>query len=169
MSGLTDTPDLVVEPLNRVEMRVLFPLVQMAEPDLDLPRWLAYATKLSRRRDGRAGILVARRVVRRFPCGVVCYRQYEDLRFGTVLMAEHMVAVDPIDPQSVLLALAEQLDITARQLGCTAVRVLIPDAKATVELRRVGHEGEGAVMIRALPPILHEPKRPPRKTAQLPR
>jgi len=167
MTGLTLLPDLIVEPFNRADMRVLFPLMRLAEPDIDLPRWMAFATKLTRRRDGKAGILVARRTVRRFPCGAVCYRQMEDLHHGTVLLVEHFVAADPIDPQSVLRAMSNQLDKVARDLGCPAVRVLSPDGRTTVELRRAGHEGAGMVMSKILPPDVKEPQ--PFDAAQLPR
>lgn len=148
----TSLIDLVVEPFSRADLRLIFPLMQMAEPGIDLPRWLTYASKLFRRRDGRAGILVARRHVRRFPCGAVCYRVAEDLRYGRVLIAEHFVAVDPIDPHSVLCALAENLDILAKHLGCGAVRVISPDGRATLELRASGHSGEGVVLLKAMPP-----------------
>ena len=132
---------------------------------------MAFASKLARRRDGRAGILVARRAVRRFPCGVVCFRLLEDLRFGSVVQAENMVAIDPIDPHSVLQALIAQLDEIARALGATAVRVIAPDARASVELRRAGHEGDGAVMVHTLPvtPRKTEVKPSAASPAQLPR
>ena len=152
MTGLTLLPDLIVEPFNRADVRVLFPLMRLAEPDIDLPRWMAFATKLTRRRDGKAGILVARRSVRRFPCGAGSYRLLDDLRHGSVLLVEHFVAADPIDPQSVLRALSGQLDVVARDLGCPAIRVLSPDGSTTVELRRAGHEGAGMVMSKILPP-----------------
>jgi hypothetical protein len=152
MTELPLLPDLVVEPFNRADLRLLFPLMRMAEPDIDLPRWMAYASKLFRRRDGKAGILVARRHVRRFPCGAVCYRQAEDLRYGSVLLAEHFVAIDPIDPHSVLRALTQHLDQLAQELGCGAVRVIAPDGRASVELRRSGHSGEGVVLLKAFPP-----------------
>ncbi len=152
-SALADQcPDLLVEPFNRADLRLLFPLMQMAEPNIDLPRWLSYANKLFRRRDGRAGILVARRHIRRFPCGAVCFRMAEDLRYGSVLIAEHFVAVDPIDPYSVLTALAAQLDTLAKHLNCGAVRVIAPDGRASVELRATGHNGEGVVLLKAMPP-----------------
>jgi hypothetical protein len=144
--------DLLVEPFNRDDVRLLFPLMQMAEPDLDLPRWMHFAAKLARRRDGRAGILVARRHVRRYPCGSVCFRAVEDLHYGSVLLAEHFVAVDPIDPHSVLKALTQRLDQLAQELGCGAVRVITPDGHASVELRRAGHNGEGVVLLKAVPP-----------------
>ena len=151
MTGLTFQPDVVVEPFNRADLRVLFPLMRLAEPEIELSRWTAFATKLARRRDGRAGILVARRRGHRFPCGVVCYRQFEDLRFGTILLAEHLVAADPIAPQTVLQAMAVELERLGRDLGCGAVRVLSPDGRATIELRRAGHEGAGIVLVKSLP------------------
>ncbi len=151
-SGQPPAADLLVEPFTRADLRLLFPLMRMAEPDIDLARWMTYASKLARRRDGRAGILVARRHVRRFPCGAVCFRQAEDLRYGSVLLAEHFVAIDPIDPHSVLRALTEKLDTLAKELGCGAVRVITPNSSASVELRRAGHDGEGVVLLKAMPP-----------------
>ena len=54
MTGLTFQPDVVVEPFNRADLRVLFPLMRLAEPEIELSRWMAFASKLARRRDGRA-------------------------------------------------------------------------------------------------------------------
>lgn len=148
---------LVVERVQMADIRLVYPLMMMAERGLDLSRWVSFATPLLRRRDGRAGILAARRHVKRFPCGAVCFRQTQDLRHGTVLLAEHFVVVDPIDPQSVLRALSDRLDCEERALGCGAVRVVSPDGSTSVELRQAGHGGEGIVLLKAVLPEVELP------------
>jgi len=150
MISVSHPNELVVEPFTRADLRLLFPLMAMAEPSLDLKHWLAYATPLARRRDGRAGVLVARRNVRRFPCGAVCYHVVHDLRLGPVLTAEHFIALDLVDPHAVLMALAAQLDSLARQLGCTAVRAMVQGNALCVDLRRTGLDNDGVVLIKQL-------------------
>lgn len=151
-STSSDAAALVVERVTLAEIRLIYPLMMMAEPGLDLRHWMRFATRLIRRRDGRTGVLAARRHVKRFPSGAVCFREAQDLRHGTVLLAEHFVVVDPIDPQTVLQALSRELDLLARTLGCRAVRVLAPNGAHSVELQQAGHGGEGVVLLKAVLP-----------------
>src|SRR5919112_4437900 len=93
------------------DIRAVFPLVREAVPGLELQAWLRFARPLTDpRRADQAGIVVARRTGRAFPCGLFCYRVDRDLECGQVLNAEYFVAVDLLDPEAVLTALVEELE-----------------------------------------------------------
>ena len=142
--------ELVVESPAAADVRTLFPLMREIDPTLDLKRWLAYARPLVQRRDGRAGILVARRAGRRFPCGAVCYHLSRDLEHGVVLTAEHFITLDLLYPQAVLRALQATLEKIAARLGCHAVRAIVRGGRSDLaeDLRRSGLDKDGIMMIR---------------------
>jgi hypothetical protein len=68
---------------------------------------------------------------------------------GKVLVADHFVAVDLLDPGAVLAALVEQLDELAGRLGCTAVRSLVhggtPDPAESLDA--AGHRREDSMLL----------------------
>ncbi|GAB0113225.1 hypothetical protein [Acidisoma sp. C75] len=143
--------EVMVQPLRAGDLRPLFPLMQADDRLLTWPRWRAYARRsLTAAAQPRHGILVARRLGHRLPCGAVCYRVDTELRFGTLLTAEHFVALDLLDPASVRAALAEGLERQARALGCAVIRALLPpcDTEAADQLCRAGHRAAGLVLLR---------------------
>jgi hypothetical protein len=140
----------IIEVLSREQIRAVFPLVREAFPTLDLATWLRFARQLTGpRRSGQCGIVAARREARMFPSGLFCYRVEDDLKLGKVLVADHFVAVDLLDPASVLAALVEELDRLAKRLGCQAVRSLVHGGAPEVEdgLQAAGHRPEGASLL----------------------
>ena len=142
--------DFIIEVLSRDQIRSVYPLVREAFPTLDLAAWLRFARQLTGpRRGGQCGIVAARREGRAFPCGLFCYRVEDDLKLGKVLIADHFVAVDLLDPASVLAALVEQLDGLAKRQGCRAVRSLVHGGAPDVEggLVAAGHRLEGASLL----------------------
>ena len=58
-------------------------------------------------RGEQCGIVAASRKGRTFPSGLFCYRVEDDLTLGRVIVADHFVAVDLLDPGAVLAALVE--------------------------------------------------------------
>jgi hypothetical protein len=135
--GSTRTPDLVVERLRRDELRVSYPLIRYAQPEVDLRNWVRFAWRLVQLEGAaRSGIVAARYAGQRFPCGLFCYRREHDLRRGLVVTAEHLVAVDLFDPQPVLAALFRELDALGARLGCDAVRIAVPPGPQAAFLRR---------------------------------
>jgi len=157
--------DVIVEVLSREQLAAVYPLVREAVPALSLASWLRYARPLTgSRRAGQCGIVAARREGRAFPCGLFCYRVDEDLALGRVLVADHFVAVDLLDPGAVLAALVEQLDVLAQRLGCKAMRSLVHGGAPEVadSLDAAGHRPEGAA-------LLLKPVRPPRHRDHGPR
>ncbi|MDR3539143.1 MAG: hypothetical protein P4L71_21795 [Acetobacteraceae bacterium] len=118
-----------------------------------LPEWLRFARLLTApRRAGSAGIVAAQRVGRDYPCGLFCYRVDQDLQCGKVLMAEHFVAVDLLDPTAVLDALVAELEGLAQSLGCGAVRSVVHGGEVGVTggLAAAGLSPEGQLLQKSL-------------------
>jgi hypothetical protein len=151
--------EFIIEVLSREQIRSVYPLVREAFPTLDLSAWLRFARQLTGlRRGGQCGIVAARREQRAFPCGLFCYRVEDDLKLGKVLVADHFVAVDLLDPAAVLAALVEELDGLAKRLGCQAVRSLVHGGVPDVEdgLCAAGHQRDGAALL--LKKLLEAPR-----------
>lgn len=145
------SPDFITRALSRDQLRSVYPLIREAVPTIDLATWLRFARLLAApRRAGQCGIIVARRKGREFPSGLFCYRVDDDLQLGKVLIAEHFVAVDLLDPGAVLGALVEELDALAKRLGCMAVRSVVHGGTSEIEdgLYPAGHRPEGALLLK---------------------
>ena len=142
--------DFIIEVLARDQIRAVYPLVREAFPPLDLPTWLRFARQLTGpHRGGQCGIIAAHRDGRLFPCGMFCYCVEDDLKLGKVLIADHFVAVDLLDPGAVLAAVVQELDGLANRLGCQAVRSLVHGGAPDVEdgLYAAGHRAERASLL----------------------
>ena len=146
--------EFIIESLAADQIRAVYPLVREAFPPLDLASWLRFARQLTGpRRKGQSGIMAARREARVFPCGLFCYRVEEDLERGRVLVAEHFVALDLLEPQAVLNALVAELEALGTRLGCTAVRSLVhrPEQQIAGGLSAAGHARDGELLVKDLP------------------
>ncbi len=146
MSGITITP------LAATEIDIAFPLAREAVPGLDAASWRVHArAALSAARQGRGGIMVARRAGRPHPCGLVCYRRERELGRGAVLTASHFVALDILDPSPVLAALVAALETLAGELGCGAVRATVApgNREVGVVLAAAGHLPDGETLRKA--------------------
>lgn len=140
----------VIETLGREQLAAVYPLVREAVPSLSLTAWLRFARPLTGSRRGtHCGIVAARREGRSFPCGLFCFRVDHDLALGRVLVADHFVAVDLLDPGAVLTALVEELDRLAHRLECRAVRSLVHGGIRDVadSLDAAGHRPEDASLL----------------------
>ncbi len=136
------------------DVRVVFPLIREAIPGLTLPAWLRFVRQIGAVRPmGHAGIVVARRVGRTFPCGLFCYRVEQDLERGRVLTADHFVAVDLLDPSAVLDALVHELEALGARLGCAAIRGVVHGRQPALVggLSAAGHALEASLFGRTLP------------------
>lgn len=162
---------LTCEALPPDRSGTVFPLLREAIPGLDLQAWLRFARRVTapphgnRRRAGQSGIIVARRPPRPMPCGLFIWRRDEDLAHGAVLVAEHLVAVDLLDPEPVRAALIQELEALAQRLGCGGIRTMAikPDAPIAARLLAAGHATDGAAMFKALG-TAPKPSKPPRPT-----
>lgn len=131
------------------QVRMVYPLVREAVAGLDLKTWVSFAQKVANpRRAGQCGILAVTRAGRNLPCGVFLYRREAQLPDGAVLVAEHFVAMDVVDPQPVVQALVEELDALAKRLGCAAIRVVVPgdDSLLRSGLQAAGHRPRGLAL-----------------------
>jgi len=145
--------NLTIELLAPDQIRAAYPLIREALPGLDLEGWLKFARQTAAaRRAGRAGIIAARRPARPYPCGLFCYRVDQDLEKGRVLIAEHFVAVDLLEPAAVLAALVDELDKLGTRLGCNAVRSIVHGTAAEVSdgLTKAGHIEAGTLLFKPL-------------------
>ena len=131
------------------QVHTVYPLVREVVPSLDLKTWMRIAKRIANpRRADQAGIRVVLRSPRQLPCGLFLYRREYDLAHGPILMAEHIVAVDVLDPESVMSALVSELDALAERLGCSAIRTMVlgQATLAASGLYAAGHRPEGATL-----------------------
>lgn len=138
------------------QVRMVYPLVREAVAGLDLKTWVAFAQKIANpRRAAQGGILAVTRAGRNLPCGVFLYRREDQLPDGAVLVAEHFVAMDVVDPQPVVQALVEELDALAKRLSCTAIRVVVPgdDSLLRSGLQAAGHRPRGLSLWKPVDPV----------------
>ena len=144
------------------QVHTVYPLVREVVPTLDLKTWMRIAKRIANpRRADQGGIRVVFRSPRQLPCGLFLYRREHDLAHGPILIAEHMVAVDVLDPQSVMSALVNELDALAERLGCSAIRTMVlgQTSLAASGLYAAGHRPEGATLWKPI-----EETAPKRKT-----
>ncbi len=159
----TPDPGLRCEDLAPDAAGTVFPLLREAIPGLLLPVWLRFARRVTApRRAGQSGIKVVRRSPRPMPCGLFIWRRDDDLEHGAVLVAEHLLAIDLLDPEPVMAMLVRELEALAPRLGCGGIRTMVirPDAPLAAHLLTAGHATEGAAMWKQLAPL---PDRPARK------
>lgn len=141
------------ENLSPDQVGTVFPLLREAIPGLSLQTWLRHAKRLAHpSRARQSGIMAVRRHPRPLPCGLFIYRRTLDLKHGSVLVAEHMVAIDLLDPEPVMQVLVQELDALAQRLGCGGIRTMVigADAPFASRLRAAGHAHTGATLWKAL-------------------
>lgn len=144
-----------VQTLPPDQLLAVYPLVRETMPALTPGAWLRFARQLmGGKRAVQAGIVAAWRQGRNFPCGLFCYRVDNDLQHERVLVAEHFVAVDLLDPQGVLSALLEELEALAARLHCKGVRSVVHGCNAEVRsgLSAAGHEPEASLLLKPIMP-----------------
>ena len=149
----SNTSALIVARLTRQQIRSAYSLMQAADPSLRLVRWLRYARRVADQADSASdGMLVARRGATSHPCGAVCYQRVRHLRHGPVLTAEHFIALDLLQPEAVLSALAAELEVVAARLGCGTIRSIVHGSGAAVlgHLHSTGHILEGILLTKSL-------------------
>lgn len=145
--------DITVQMLEPNQIRSAFPLIRQVVPALDLPGWMRFARPLvNPRRAELGGIVVAQRPARPFPSGLFCYRQQRDLTHGKVLLAEHLVALDLLQPDAVLAALLAELDALGKRFGCNAVRSVLHGSAPDIagRLSEAGHQPEAALLFKPM-------------------
>ena len=157
-------PELIIEKLRPDQIRLLYPLLREQEASVELDAWISFARRvIGNPKRMSEGIIVASWAPRKFPCGMVCYRRDNDMELGTVLTAEHFIAVDLLDPSRVLMAMAAELDRIAVDLGCSAVRSIIhsDDAEMITHLTDAGHRPQALAFFKKVKEAAPESHAPP--------
>ena len=146
-----------VQPLVPEQLRVVYPLIREALPELKLADWLRFGRHLTKHRQGeQRGILAAYRRGREFASGLVCYQVDNDLERGKVLIAKDFCAMDLLEPKLVLAVLVAELEALGLRLGCNAIRCVVRDGASQVAggLSAAGHAPEGLLLGKPLLPDL---------------
>ena len=147
--------DITVQMLAPTQVRSVFPLIRQVIPALDLAGWLRFARPLvNPRRPELGGIVVAQRPARPFHSGLFCYRQERDLAHGKMLIAEHFVALDLLEPEAVMAALLAELDVMAERFDCDAVRSVVHGSSPDIagRLAAAGHRPEASLLWKQMRP-----------------
>lgn len=159
--------DFTVRALTRDQVLSVFPLIREVMPSLELTAWTDFARRITGRRNSNAGIMAAWRERRSFPCGLFCYRVDKTLADGKVLVAEHFVAVDLLEPKAVLSALVDELEALGHRLGCNAVRSVVHGGEQDIAggLVAAGHAPDASLLLKDLAGKAHRRRPAPRVTA----
>jgi len=131
-----------------------------AIPGLNLRAWLRFARRAADpKRASREGIIVVVRAPRTMPCGLFVYRKEAELGHGSVLVAEHFVAVDLLDSEPVMQALIAELDLLAKRRGCGASRTMVlnPPSSTAAQLANAGHRPAGSSLWKDILPSQDKP------------
>ncbi len=112
---------LKTRPLAPDGIAQAFPLIQMAFPEVTLEEWRDFASPMIRAKGRPVSGIITVISEQDYIVGLCCYRVEHELQHGPTLMADHFLAFDLFDRQSVFHALAAALESLARERLCTAV------------------------------------------------
>jgi hypothetical protein len=121
--------DIKTIPLTSERVQQAYPVIQTVMPDLTLGCWSGFASEyLEPDQQVRQphGILAAENEGGLI-IGLAAYRRGADLRQGAVLIAEHLIAVDLLACQPIILSLTEKLEEIAAGCGCSAIQLVLTE------------------------------------------
>jgi hypothetical protein len=121
--------DIKTIPLTSERVQQAFPVIQTVMPDLTLDCWSGFANEyLEPDRQVRQphGIIAAENESGLI-IGLAAYRRGADLRQGAVLIAEHLIAVDLLACQPIILRLTEALEQIAADSNCSAIQLVLTE------------------------------------------
>ncbi|NHN88286.1 hypothetical protein [Acetobacter conturbans] len=149
-------PAILVTPMVRADVPIVFPLVAMGEPGLTLARWTRRARRLTiPETHQKNGAILARYSGRPGPCGIAFYR-VEAPQSGAwrVLCVYRVVVITMGSSGPVTLALIHELSGLAAELGCTATRIHLsrPDPATIFGLCSSGYAGEAILLHKNITP-----------------
>lgn len=149
----------VVKPLTPDRVDATFPVAQAAVPGLTIERWRQFAADAALASPGESatapGILVVESE-RGHVQGFCTYRLQHDIRHGSVLAVNDLVALDLIDDGAIGAAMVDALETRARQFGCGAVRLQLSDTALANPggptlceiLKRIGRPSDAIRLVR---------------------
>ena len=136
------TRKFLVKPLGDGQALQAYPLVQSASPQLTLDQWLGYVRGLSEdgQDDSQAGGVMSVQNLDGYIYGIYCHAVENDIQHGKVLKVSNFVAANLYDSTSVMDGLIGSMNTVARDHGCAAVHVDLPE-----EAKREPRPAEGVV------------------------
>lgn len=134
-----------------------FPIARAAVPSLSLERWRAFAGESVAVADRATppGIMVVEND-RGYIQGLCTYRLQHDMRLGTILTVDDLVALDLVDDGAIAGVLIDALEARARAFGCSAIRLHVaedsqarPNSPMLYEfLKRTGHAVDAVRLVK---------------------
>ena len=151
MSKIAGRIPLVIEPLQKSQLRQAYPLLQSSEPGLALGQWMREARRLTRC-SSSSGALTARWAQRPYLAGVACYRSQWDSQFGRVLVIPRWAVLDMVHPEYIAEALIDSLEQCASAMRCSALKLLVrPNQQEAARLLlEQGHYASGVLLTKDL-------------------
>ncbi len=150
-----------MKPLGGDQASQAWPLVQSASPRLTLEQWLGYIRGLARDGgdDPLAGGVMSAQNGDGYIYGIYCHAVEFDIQHGKVLKVRYFAAANLYDSTGVMDGLIESMASIARDRGCAAVHVDLPEkarrearpAKGVINrFRGAGYQVESVALCRPL-------------------
>lgn len=138
---------VAVRALDPKEIAAAYPLARLLAPTLDMATWQQFAGKILGGAPTEERGILAAVGEGGYLCGLLIYRVTHDLRYGRVLTADHVIALDIVDRKPVAAALLAALEELSEALGCDA---LYTGFDTPQESLRAVWEGAGHQVARTL-------------------
>lgn len=155
------TGKYVVKPLGEGQVMQAYPLVQTAVPRLTLDQWVDYAKSVCTDRPANkpsAGVMSAQNA-EGYIYGLYCHEVTQDIQHGRILKVSNLIAAGLYDANGIVDGMIDSILEIARDEGCSAVKVDLPDSPkagpAPVEgvagaLKGAGYQLESVALHRSL-------------------
>ncbi len=120
----------LVKPLGEGQVLQAYPLVQTAVPHLTLDQWLDYAKVVcedARRTAPGSGVMSAQNA-EGYIYGIYCHEVTADIQHGRILKVSNLIAANLYDAAGIMDRMIDSMLKIARDQGCAAVHVDLPEA-----------------------------------------
>lgn len=120
----------LVKPLGEGQVLQAYPLVQTAVPHLTLDQWLDYAKSVcedERPEDPGTGVMSAQNDDG-YIYGIYCHEVTNDIQHGRILKVSNLIAANLYDAGGIMDRMIDSMMKIARDQGCTAVHVDLPES-----------------------------------------
>ncbi|UCH75260.1 MAG: hypothetical protein JSU82_05300 [Rhodospirillales bacterium] len=120
----------VVKPLGAGKVMQAYPLVQTAVPHLTLEQWLDYAEQVCETAPHEAsatGVMSAENGDG-YIYGIYCHEVATDIQHGRILKVSNLIAANLYDASGIMDRMIDSMLKIARDKGCAAVHVDLPES-----------------------------------------